>query len=174
MTQVRLNLDVLEAFLFFWSQMQDKIKVPEKFILELAAHPDLQPLYTQDFSAESVRRILSAISNKEALNALTKAEARFWNNNLWMLEDKDHLAALTQAVKTLRLDSMHEANGALLKALPYEDVMVSFIPWHLVDFQTIGSHIYINFFSVKPEVAEGTTATVQGMSIQAFVRTYIQ
>ena len=80
---VKLNMEVMELMLYFWQATSDREKVGEPFIMSIADHALMKPVYTDEFHAESVRRALSAISNKEIFSGENKKESRFWNNTMW-------------------------------------------------------------------------------------------
>ena len=77
-------------------------------------------LLGEDFSRESIRKVLSSITNREVLSSKTKAEGRFWNNNMWMLEDLGLTAAMLAPVKQLKGEDLGEG-----------DLRIIFIPGHL-------------------------------------------
>ena len=76
----------------------------------------MEYLYREGFDKDSVRRVLSAISNREVLNSESKLERKFWNNNMWMLEDLEFTNMMAQPVKTLNLsymvDKLNSINGS--------------------------------------------------------------
>ena len=84
---IKMNMEVMELMFYFWQATTDREKVGEPFIMTIADHEQMKPIYTEEFQPESVRRALSAISNREIFSADHKCESRFWNNNMWAMED---------------------------------------------------------------------------------------
>ena len=95
MAKIVIKNDMLESMLFIWDSVAQREKIGDPFILKLADEPDMKYLYGEDFDKESVRKVISAISNRELLNHPTKKESRFWNNNMWMLEDMSKNLSVT-------------------------------------------------------------------------------
>src|SRR5699024_9819055 len=85
--RIRTNLDVVEAMLYYWQAISEKEKVGEPYILSIADFPEMEYFYGEEFDKESVRKVLSAISNREMINSQSKKDRKYWNNNMWMLED---------------------------------------------------------------------------------------
>ena len=83
--KITVNLEEIESMLYFWHSTKDREKVSEVYLHEIAVMPGLAGTYSEEFNQESVRKVLSAITNRERLSSLTKAEGRFWNNNMWMM-----------------------------------------------------------------------------------------
>lgn len=141
MANITIKNDIIEMMLYIWDSVSQREKIGETFILKLADEKNMQYIYGEEFDKESLRRVLSAISNRELLNKPTKKESRFWNNNMWMLEDIDFTNMMIAPVKTLNLDD--------LKAkLPKDDYEVIFIPGHIDEFYIDGNKLIINFFKI--------------------------
>ena len=101
---IKINLEMIESMIYYWKATSEKQKVGEPFIIATVSSPLMKPLYGGDFTEESARKVLSAISNREIFKPETKAEGRFWNNQMWMMEDSGVMEAMTASVKTLNLD----------------------------------------------------------------------
>lgn len=149
--KIKINLEAIEAMLYYWHALKDKEKVAEKFIYDIAEMQGLKDAYDEEFDGESVRRALSAIKNREAFSSRSKKEARFWNNNLWMLEDLDFTDAMVQPLKTLNLDDLPENTEQDAREENGEEREVIFAPLHFDDFVIKGNKIIINFFKIKLE-----------------------
>src|SRR6476660_5287915 len=106
--RIRVNLEEIESMLYFWQATNDKERVAESYLHEIASMPGLTASYDDEFNAESVRKGLSAITNKEILSQKTKKEARFWNNNMWMMEDLSYTDNMVKPLKKLNVDDMVE------------------------------------------------------------------
>ena len=139
---IRVNLDVLEMMLFYWESVASKDKMSDEYFVEIAKKCEMQALYSEGFSAESVRRVLSCISNREKLNSTSKEEFKFWSQNMRMVEDINLLHAMLQPVKQLNLSSLRE------KLATKEPIEVIFLPFPQGDYIVSERKIYFNFFSI--------------------------
>ncbi|MEN3004229.1 hypothetical protein [Dehalobacterium formicoaceticum] len=149
-TKITKNLEVIEAMLYYWNALKDKEKVTEKFIYDIGEMPGLTNAYDEEFDSESVRRTLSAIKNRERFTSRTKKEARFWNNNLWMMEDLGYTDAMIQPLKKLNLDDLGENIQELAESKNFDQLEVIFAPLHFDDYYIKENKLIINFFKVKP------------------------
>lgn len=144
--KIDINFETIESMLYYWHTLKDREKVPERFIYDIAEMPGLKDAYDEEFDGESVRRALSAIKNREVFTSRTQEEARFWNNNMWMMEDLSYTDAMVQPIKKLNLDDL-EVAGVVAEVI--------FAPLHLDDYVVKGNKLIINFFKIKPESGEG-------------------
>jgi hypothetical protein len=147
---VTVNLDVVEAMLYYWQSTKDRIKMSDLFILDVAAMPGLQCAYDDEFNAESVRRALSAIVNREAFSSNNRKEGRFYSNNLWMLEDLGLTERMVTPLKKLNLSSLPEKLNELQSNGKYQELAVIFSPLHIDEYIIKNSRLIINFFAVRP------------------------
>ena len=88
---IKKNVDVLEAMLYFWQATSEREKVAEVFFYDVAKMDAFKIAYDEEFNEESVRKVLSAIKNREILSDGNKKEKRFWNNNLEVVFSPLHL-----------------------------------------------------------------------------------
>jgi hypothetical protein len=150
--RIKVNMDVMETMLYFWQATSDKDKVSEKYLNDLAKMPGLSYTYDDEFNAESVRKVLSAITNREPFASKIKKESRFWNNNMWMLEDPAYTDSIIQPLKKLNLDHLVDEINKAVPAGRYEDVEVFFSPLHLEDCYEVENKLIINFFMIIPDL----------------------
>lgn len=158
--RIRTNLDVVEAMLYYWQATSEKQKVGESYILSIADFPEMEYFYGEDFDKESVRKVLSAISNREMLNSESKKERKFWNNNMWMLEDLEFTNMMVKPVKMLNLNSLIDKLNGISEHKEYEQIEVIFVPGHLDDYIIDGNKLIINFFKVMPDLYEEDKVTI--------------
>lgn len=144
--RIKLNMDLIEAMLYFWQATNDREKVSEKYLNDVSNMTGLTLIYDNEFNAESVRKVLSAITNREPLSANNKKEGRFWNNNMWMMEDLEYTNLMIQPLKKLNLDDLMEK----LQNEKYEELEVIISPMHLDEYKIVDNKLVINFFRVKP------------------------
>ncbi len=155
---MKVNLEMIEMMLFFWHSTKDKEKVSDVYLADLAARDEMKVTFNDEFNAESVRKVLSAITNREVLSTRTKTEGLFWNNNMWMTEDLGVTQAMIDPIKALNLDDLDN------------DVEVIFIPGHSDLYYIDGNKLYINFFKVMVDVFGGTMdVTIDSVSPKEFI-----
>ena len=155
MAKVNINLEVMESKNYFWSATGDKEKVGEAYLVTIAEHPGMKALYGEEFTEDSVRKVLSAISNREPLRG-TKPEMRFWNNNMWMLEDLEFMNMMLNPLKALNLNDIEVR----------EDVEVVFIPGHMDVCYKDGNKLIVNFFSVKADLYDENVVTIEDKDLK--------
>ncbi len=153
--RIKVNMDVMEAMLYYWQATSEKDKVSEKYLNDLAVMPGLALTYDDEFNAESVRKVLSAITNREPFASKIKKESRFWNNNMWMLEDLAYTDSIIQPLKKLNLDHLVDEVNKAVPSGKLEEVEVFFSPLHLEDSYEAGNKLIVNFFRIMPD-AEGS------------------
>ena len=150
--RIKINMDVMETMLYFWQATSERDKVSEKYLNDLAKMPGLSYTYDDEFNAESVRKVLSAITNREPFLSKVKKESRFWNNNMWMLDDLGYMDSIIQPLKKLNLDHLVDEINKAVPAGRYEEVEVFFSPLHLVDCYASENRLIINFFIIIPDL----------------------
>lgn len=154
---IKVNLEAVEALLYFWQATNDKEKVSEVFINDVTAMPALSLVYDHEFNAESVRRALSAVTNREPFSAANRKEGRFYNNNLWMMEDLEYTAAMVKPIKKLNLEDVRESLNKLYSSCAFEELEVMFSPMSLEEYLIKDNKLIINFFRVKPSDIDDST-----------------
>lgn len=150
MATITINLEVMESMNYFWNATADKEKVGEAYLVSIAENENMKVLYNEDFTLDSVRKVLSAISNREPLRG-TKTEMRFWNNNMWMLEDLEFMNMMLNPLKVLNLDEINVS----------DDTEIVIIPGHMDVFYKEGNKLYVNFFRVKADLYDEDLVTIE-------------
>lgn len=164
--EIIVNTKALETMLFVWASVKDREKVADFFLDELANTPEMKSAYDDEFNAASVRKVLSAISNRERLNGPTKKESRFWNYNMWMLEDPGMTDMMLTPIKRL---NVNEVKNQVAEDFPYESVEVIFYPGQFEISQQIDNKIFINFFAVKADLYDETKITIEDVDLKEYV-----
>lgn len=165
---IKTNLDILESLLVFWQSSSEGEKVGESFIISISEFPEMKYLNNEEFSKESARKVLSAISNKELINGGTKTEMRYWNNNMWMLEDLEFTNMMIRPIKTLHgekyIDKVNEyANNDI------EDIEIIFLPGHFQDYYIDGNKLIINFFKITVDLFDDDKVTIDGKDFDEYI-----
>lgn len=158
MERIKVNLDVIEGMLYYWQATSEKEKVGEAYLNDIANMPAMKLIYDDEFTEESVRRALSAISNREMFAGENKKEGRFWNNNMWMLEDLGYTDMMVSPIKTLNLSILTEKLKDAENSSKYEEIEVIFVPDHLEVYRIVDNKLIINFFRVKPSLYDESTS----------------
>lgn len=118
--------------------------------------PGLKYAYDTMFTSESVRRALSAIKNREIFSGINGQEGRFYNNNLWMLEDLSYTDRMVQPIKKLNLQFLVSKLNASQGSDNFQELEVVFSPLHLDEYLIKNNQLIINFFMVRPSDIDET------------------
>ncbi|MEN2257325.1 hypothetical protein AAIB48_05975 [Paraclostridium benzoelyticum] len=91
MAKIVIKSEILEMMLYIWDSVHQKEKIADSFFIGLSDQPDMKYLYDEEFTKESVRKVLSAISNRELLNKPTKRKVDTGTNicgclKIWNLQ----------------------------------------------------------------------------------------
>ena len=159
---IKINAEVLEMMLFFWQSTSEKEKVSDTYLSEIGARNEMKVLFSDSVNEESIRKVLSAITNREFLSEKTKEEGRFWNNNMWMLEDLSLTNMMLSPIKQLNPDQF----------LPYvkEDLEIIFIPGTFETVYKEEGKLYINFFKLQVNpYGDDMEPKIVGLTIEAFI-----
>jgi len=150
--RITVKLNVIEGMLYYWQATAEKEKVGELYIANMSKLPEMDYLYDDEFNQESMRKVLSAVSNREVLNSNSKKERKFWNNNMWMLEDLEYTNMMVKPLKTLNLDSIIDMLNSKDKSKKYEEIKVIFLPGLHDEYLLVENKLIVNFFRVKPDL----------------------
>jgi len=172
LSRVRLNLEAVEAMLYYWQAASEKDNIAESFFYDVAKMPGLTVAYDDEFNGESVRRALSAIKNREPFDG-TKKEKKFWNNNMWMMEDLEVTHAMAAPLKVLNLDSLASEFQKVENKHNYDEVEVIFSPLHSDEYIISGNKLVINFFRIKIDLMDGK-ATIGDIEIIEYIKEKIK
>lgn len=153
MKKITINSEVVEMMIFFWSSVAEREKVAEPYIISVAERNEMKLIYDEDFDDQAVRRVLSAISNRELLNGGSQKEKRFWNNNMWMMEDLGVMQAMVDPMKKLSFES--EVNDITTKS-GTEELEIIFVPGTTETYKIEKNKLIINFFKIAVDVFSGT------------------
>ncbi|AWZ49629.1 hypothetical protein [Hathewaya limosa] len=167
--RIKVNLEAIEMMNYFWQAASDKENVSEEFFHEVGAMPAMTCIYDDEFNEESVRRTLSAIKNREPFTG-NKKEKRFWNYNMWIMEDMEYKDLMIQPVKKLNFDALVEKLQNVDGADKYEELEVIFSPMNLDEYIIDKNRLLINFFMVKPSDIEGdNTIYIKDVEVYKYV-----
>lgn len=162
LAKITINSEILEMMLYVWDSLHQKEKIADSFFIGLSDNPDMKYLYDEDFTKESVRKVLSAMSNRELINKPTKKESRYWSKNMWMLEDLQFTNMMIAPVKQLNLDHMEDK-------LSKEEYEVVFIPGHMDEYYIDGNKLIINFFNIAVDLFGDGPVTIAGKPFNEYI-----
>lgn len=160
-------MEEIESMLYFWQASKEKEKVSENYLNEIASMPGLSSAYDNEFNGESVRKILSAITNRELLSNKTQKEGRFWNYNMWIMEDLSYTNIMVKPLKKLNIDSI--INELQNNNTEFEEIEVIFSPLHMDEYIISKNKLIINFFQVKPN-EDGSSACINDKELKAYIK----
>lgn len=166
---ITVSLDAVEMMIYFWQAVSEREKVSEMYMREVADRAEMKYLYNEEFNQESVRKVLSAISNRELLSGATKAEMKFWNNNMWMMEDFENMRNMIKPIKTLNLEDIKESIDGEDK-----DLEVVFVPGHLKEYTIDGNKLIINFFRIMVNYEDPSKVTISQKPLKEYIKERLQ
>lgn len=171
--KIKVNMDAIEAMLFYWHSVCEKEKVSDQYIWDITELPGLKLAYDDEFNAESVRKLLSAISNREAVSKDNQKEGRFWNNNMWMTEDLSFTDMMVQPIKQLNVDDMPAILESRGVKSSYDELEVIFSPLHTTEYLINDNKLIINFFRIMPDFETGE-AKIDGKDLKEYILDKLQ
>lgn len=171
---IKVKLDAIEGMLYYWQATSEKEKVGENYITEVTEFPEIDKIYSEDFTKESIRKVLSAISNREILNNANKTERKFWNNNMWMTEDLEITNSMVNPIKVMNLDNLVDKINKEIVDFPFEDIEVHFIPGHNETYYIDNSKLIINFFKIMPDIYGDGENTIDRIKVVDFIEDKIK
>ena len=167
--RIKVNLETVEALLYFWQAVNDRENLSEAYIYDVASMPSLKGSYDTEFNEESVRRALSAIKNREVFSRDNQKEGRFYNNNLWMMEDLSYTGIMVAPIKKLNLDSLLPILNAKYPSSKFEELEVAFVPLHIDEYFIKDDKLVINFFKVKPDLMDESSTFIGEVEIKEYI-----
>ena len=167
---IRLDLEAVENMLFFWNMIAEKEKVSEIYILSVAETEQFRGIYDHEFDNISVRKVMSALSNREVFRGDNRKESRFWVDNLWMLEDLDYTMNVVAPIKRLHLDDLVENINQATGESVYETLRVVFVPFYNQPSLIRNNTLYINFFKTLPARGEKQRLLLDGKPIKDYIQ----
>lgn len=165
---ININLEVVESMLYYWSSVADREKVVESFFVDVANMEAMELIVSEDFTKESIRKVLSAIQNKELLSNATKPEKRFWSKNMWIADDVSVATMMAQPVKVMNVDDLvDKVNEKYGDKCKFENIKVHITPLHLDPYYIVDNQIVLNFFKIYFD--ENDNALFEDMPIKDYI-----
>ncbi|WP_077368967.1 TDE2712 family protein [Anaerosalibacter sp. Marseille-P3206] len=167
--RIGVRYNIIEMMYYYWQVTSEKGKVGETYIIELSDEEDMKYVYDDEFNSDSVRRVLSAISNREMLNSESKKERRFWNFNMWMLEDLGFTEMMVLPVKKLNLSSLVEKLNENYGDTKHEELEVIFVPGLEEEYSIVENKLIVNFFKIKADLYEEDKVTIGELPLVDYI-----
>lgn len=162
-----INLEVIESMLYYWSSVVDREKVTESFFVDIANMDAMKLIQTNEFSSESIRKVLSSIQNRELLSGATKPEKRFWSKNMWIAEDVNLANKMAQPIKILNVDDLVNQLNEKYSDIKQERIIVHIAPLHLDPYYIKDGNLIINFFMIYFD--ENENVLIDGKPIKEYI-----
>jgi hypothetical protein len=167
---IKLDLQAVENMLFFWNMIGEREKVSEIYILTVAELEQYRGIYDTEFDNISVRKVMSALSNREVFRGDNRKESRFWVDNLWMLEDVKYTMDIVGPIKRLHLDDLvQKINKSVKNESVYETLNVVVVPFYNQPSLVRNNTLYINFFKALPERGESQELLLDKLPIKEYI-----
>lgn len=167
--RINVKFDIIEMMYYYWQVTSERGKVGEPYIIKLSENPEMKYVYDEEFNSDSVRRVLSAISNREVLNSENKKERKFWNFNMWMLEDLGFTEMMVLPIKKLNLnelvDKLNETHGDT----KFEELEVLFVPGLEEEYSIVENKLIVNFFKIKADLYEEDKVTIEDLPLADYI-----
>ncbi len=165
--KIKVNFEPVEMMLFYWQSIAEREKVGETYLMEVANLDEMNYIYDEDFNKESVRKVLSAISNREMLNNANKKESKYWNNNMWMLEDLENMNNMIKPIKTLNLD--YFLDDLNKKNTELDEIELIFLPGHQDEYIIDENKLVINFFRLMVDYMNTEKINIAGKAFKDYI-----
>ena len=166
---IKANLEIIESLLYFWQASSEGEKVGESYIIDISDFENMKYLFNEEFNKESIRKVLSAISNRELISDGTKTEMRFWNNNMWMMEDLEFTNMMVKPVKTSHPEKYLEIINGVDNVKEYSDIEIIFLPGHIDEYYIDDNKLIINFFKITVDLFEEDKVTINGKDFDEYI-----
>lgn len=167
---IKLDMQAVENMLFFWNMIGEREKVSEIYILTVAELEQYRGIYDTEFDNISVRKVMSALSNREVFRGDNRKESRFWVDNLWMLEDVKYTMDIVGPIKRLHLDDLvQKINKSVKNESVYETLNVVVVPFYNQTSLVRNNTLYINFFKALPERGKSQELLLDKLPIKEYI-----
>lgn len=163
---ININYEALELLQFFWETAARGEKISDKYIMEIAEKPEMSQIFVEDFDEQSVRKVLSAVINKEPVNEPTSKELEFFSYNKFNADDPGNVEMMLPPVKVLNLDSLKDEFAENSK---FDSLIVNFVPAYDMVYKIKDNVLTINFFKIEADWSDFDNVFVEGKILKEFV-----
>src|SRR5699024_10100950 len=99
----------------------------------------------------------------------SKKDRKYWNNNMWMLEDLEFTNMMVHPLKVLNLNDLVDKLNSVNPDAEYEELQVIFIPGHVDEYMIHENKLIINFFRVMPDLYGEDKSTIGGVDLKDYI-----
>ena len=168
---VKINFEVIELMDFYWQTAARREKLADSYLLDIANRAEMQTLYTEDFDANSVRKVLSAVINYEPVNDSTEKEIEFYKSNKFFADDPGNVELTLPTVKTLNVDALKDQFKADTR---YNSVQINFVPAYDMEDKIDGNTLTVNFFKLGIDFTDFETVLVKDQPLKEYIASKLE
>lgn len=163
---IKVNFETIELLQFFWETAAKGDKIADSYIMDIVNKPEMQAIYTDGFDAQSARKVLSAVINKEPLNDATDKEQEFFNYNTFNADDPGNVEMMLPPVKHLNFDDLKEEFQA---PDDLESLVVNVVPAYDMVSKVEGNTVTLNFFKIEADWSDMDNVFVEGKILKDYL-----
>ncbi|MDK6940373.1 hypothetical protein [Aerococcus sp. UMB8487] len=164
---IKINNEVIELLQFLWQTVAAGNKVSDSYISDIVSNPAMQAVYTDDFSQETARMVLSAIVNKEPLAEASPKAKEFYDFNFFNADDPGNVEMMLPIVKQLNVNQLKEE---FQTETAYNQLVINFVGAYDISHITEGNTLTINFFNLNVDWSNMDQALIEGQSLEDFIQ----
>ena len=164
---IKINFETIELMDFYWQTAAKRQKLADSYLLDIANRPEMQTIYQDDFNANSVRKVLSAVINYEPVNEPTEKELEFYQSNKFFADDPGNVELTLPTIKTLNVDEYKELFSGETK---FEEVQINFIPTYEMVDKIEGNTLTINFFKLGIDFSDFETVIIESKALKEYLQ----
>lgn len=163
---IKVNFETIELLQFFWETVAKGDKISDSYIMDIVNKPEMQAIYTEGFDAQSARKVLSAVMNKEVLNDATDKEKEFFQYNMFNADDPGNVEMMLPPVKLLNFDDL---KAEYKEESDIEDLQVNVVPSYDMVSRIDGHSLTLNFFKIEADWSDMDHVFVEGKILKDYI-----
>lgn len=163
---IKINFEVVELMDFYWQTAARKEKLADSYLSDVANRAEMKAFYTDEFDANSVRKVLSAVINYEPVNEATEKELEYYNFNKFFADDPGNVILALPTVKTLNVNELLDEFQGDTK---FETVEINFVTAYDVVDKIEDNVLTVNFFKLGTDFKDFETVLVEGKELKNYI-----
>lgn len=167
MLNITINYETIELLQFFWETAAKRNKVNDSYIMEIANHPTMAPIYNDTFDEQSVRKVLSAVINYEPVNEATELELEYYQFNKFNADDPGNVEMMLPPIKQLNLDRFKET---IADRTSLESIQVHFVAGYDQSYWIQDNILTLNYFKIEADWSDLDHVFIEGVELEEFVQ----
>ncbi|MDK6234301.1 TDE2712 family protein [Aerococcus sanguinicola] len=164
---IKINNEVIELLQFLWQTVAAGNKVSDSYISDIVSNPAMEAIYTEDFSQETARMVLSAIVNKEPLAEASPKAKEFYDFNFFNADDPGNVEMMLPIVKQLNVDQLKDDFNDETR---FHKLIINFVGAYDISHVIEENVLTINFFKLGIDWATMDQALIEGQSLEDFIQ----